>query len=224
MWINSSSKAQQSQWNNSYWLCSKKDHPSTDMLLYSKLNNLQLKLSSWKKQQHKQSSYFNSVTKIQRLCLQLRNSTTISTNWKACTNKQLTWQQHLGKIIGEIQSSKKLQISSYIQRLGKSLAPLRHITVNKEKVTDSQDFYLSIWVCLAWEASSAKSEYLKNIWGKMGSWTLKKMLFHMTVTDLVPAESWSTVLISPPAICTAFVPRLSLNKQSEQWKTIGPAV
>lgn len=49
----------------------------------------------------------------------------------------------------------------------------------------------------------------------MGSWTLRKMLFHMTVTDLVPRESWSTVFISPPAIGTAFVPRLSLNKQTK---------
>lgn len=49
----------------------------------------------------------------------------------------------------------------------------------------------------------------------MGSWTLRKMLFHMTVLDLVP-EKAEAVLISPPAIGTAFVPRLRLNKVSNE--------
>lgn len=119
-------------------LCRRQDYPSTDMLLYSKLTNLQLKLSSWKKDQHNDPSYFNNVTKIQWLCLQLWNSTIISTSWKACTNKQVTWQQHPGKITGEIWNS-AIQATSNIklyQRLVESLAPLHQITVNKEKLTD----------------------------------------------------------------------------------------
>lgn len=79
------------------------------------------------------------------------------------------------------------------QYLVESLAPLHQIMENKEKLTDLTGFpFDHLSVPFMGSLFCKVRIFKESIWGEMGSWTLRKMLFHMTVLDLVPAESWSS--------------------------------